>query len=123
MAIKESYVKPIEVKAAPVITSDDESTAKAFIYQHESGNVACKINGGAIDCNYNGNRACGIGQALPCQKLTAICNLSDYACQDNWFTNYMKERYGSWSAAKQFWQCIGMCSNKYGTTYKANTWW
>jgi len=74
-----------------------------FIYHKESGNVACKINGGAIDCNYNGHKACGIGQSLPCQKLTKECKLSDYACQDNWFTRYAKARYGSWSAAKEFW--------------------
>lgn len=78
--------------------------AKSFIYNAESGNVACKINGGAIDCNYNGNRACGIGQALPCQKLTAFCKLSDYACQDDWFTNsYMVPRYGTWENARAFW--------------------
>ena len=70
---------------------------------HESGKVPCKIYGGAIDCNYNGNLACGIGQAPPCQKLTAECPLSDYGCQDKWFTRYAVTRYGSWIAAKQFW--------------------
>jgi hypothetical protein len=84
---------------APVSTNE----AKAFIYQHESNNEPCKINGGAIDCNYNGNRACGIGQALPCQKLTAECQLSDYACQDAWFTRYMQSRYGTWENARAFW--------------------
>lgn len=93
---------PQPVVQAPVL-NESEAEAKAFIYEHESGNVACKINGGAIDCNYNGDRACGIGQALPCQKLTAVCNLSDYACQDNWFTEYMRGRYGTWVNAKAFW--------------------
>lgn len=80
-----------------------EDAAKAFIYSHESGNAPCKINGGAVDCNYNGNRACGLGQALPCQKLTVNCSLADYACQDVWFTNYMKGHYGTWSNAVAFW--------------------
>lgn len=93
---------PQPVVQAPVL-NESEAEAKAFIYEHESGNVPCKINGGAIDCNYNGDRACGIGQALPCQKLTAVCNLSDYACQDNWFTEYMRSRYGTWVNAKAFW--------------------
>ena len=100
-----------------------EAEAKAFIYEHESHNEPCKINGGVIDCNYNGDRACGIGQALPCQKLTAICSLSDYQCQDNWFTDYMLGRYGTWNAAKDYWNCIGQCTNKYGTVEKKSTWW
>ena len=100
-----------------------EAEFKAKIYQHESGNEPCKINGGAIDCEYDGDRACGIGQALPCQKLTAVCHLSDYACQDKWFTGYMLERYGSWAKAWEYWNCIGMCSNNYGTIEKTHKWW
>jgi outer membrane murein-binding lipoprotein Lpp len=80
-----------------------DGSAKSFIYMSESGNVPCKINGGSVDCNYDGNRACGIGQALPCQKLTAVCALSNYACQDAWFTSYMQSRYGTWENARAFW--------------------
>ena len=48
--------------------------------------------------------ACGIVQALPCQKLLVHCpNLADYGCQDRWFTQYAVARYGSWSGAKAFW--------------------
>ena len=97
-AISDSFkIKPTAV--APLPTSD----AKAFIYSHESGNVACKINGGAIDCGYQGEKACGLGQALPCSKLRAVCSLSDYACQDNFFTQYMQGRYGTWENAVAFW--------------------
>lgn len=70
-----------------------EDEAKAFIYSHESGNNPGSIN--------SGSGACGLGQALPCSKLP--CSLSDYACQDAWFTNYMKERYGTWNNARAFW--------------------
>lgn len=66
---------------------------KDFIYYKESG---CRTN--AI--NPNGG-ACGIGQALPCSKLP--CSLSDYACQDSWFSNYAIKRYGSWENAYNFW--------------------
>lgn len=66
---------------------------KSFIYQKESGN-----NPGAINPS---SGACGLGQALPCSKLP--CSLSDYACQDRWFTNYAMERYGSWESAYNFW--------------------
>jgi hypothetical protein len=100
--IDSSYQAPQIAQQAPV-TSDYEAEAKSFIYMNESGNESCKINGGAVDCNYDGNRACGLGQSLPCQKLTAVCSLSDYNCQDIWFTNYMLNRYGSWANAKAFW--------------------
>lgn len=88
--------------------------AKDFIYMKESGNVPCKINGGAVNCNYTGSLACGIGQAWPCQKLVGgydpitnrtypkICDLSDYACQDNYFTGYAA-KYGGWQGAYSFW--------------------
>lgn len=61
---------------------------------HESGNNPGSIN--------KSSGACGLGQALPCSKLP--CSLSDYACQDSWFTNnYMIPRYGTWANAKAFW--------------------
>lgn len=60
---------------------------------HESGN-----NPGAINTS---SGACGLGQALPCSKLP--CTLSDYACQDRWFTGYMQSRYGTWENAQAFW--------------------
>lgn len=82
--------KPEPVQAAPVPVSG----AKAFIYQHESGN-----NPGAINAS---SGACGLGQALPCSKMP--CSLSDYACQDNFFTQYMLSRYGTWENAVAFWQ-------------------
>lgn len=63
---------------------------------HESGG-----NPGAVNAT---SGACGLGQALPCSKLTSVCSLSDYACQVNWFSAYAVERYGSWAAAWAFWQ-------------------
>lgn len=77
------------VPTAQAATGD----AKAFIYARESGN-----NPGAINA---GSGACGLGQALPCSKMP--CSLSDYACQDNFFTQYMLNRYGSWENARAFW--------------------
>lgn len=67
--------------------------AKAFIYMKESGN-----NPGAIN---KSSGACGLGQALPCSKMP--CSLSDYACQDQFFTSYMQSRYGTWENAVDFW--------------------
>lgn len=76
-----------------------EAIAKAFIYEHESGNRTNAIN--------QSSGACGLGQALPCSKLP--CSLQSYACQDEWFTNYAVSRYGSWQNAMVFWE--------------ANHWW
>lgn len=90
---------------APAAYADSPNDDKAFIYGKESGNVPCKINGGGINCAGDSILACGLGQALPCAKLLAVCpDLSNYTCQDNWFTNnYMIPRYGTWANARAFW--------------------
>lgn len=93
--VVEAVAPVVAAKTIPVL---DTSEAKAFIYQHESGN-----NPGAINAD---SGACGLGQALPCSKMG--CGLDDYGCQDQWFTDYMLSRYGSWVAAMSFWQ-----SNRY----------
>lgn len=103
--IQKAYAVEVTTPSPTPTPKYNEEYFKQFIYFSESGNHPCKINGGAIDCNYNGDRACGIGQSLPCQKLLSECpDLSDYACQDRWFTNYMLNRYGSWENAYNFWQ-------------------
>lgn len=66
--------------------------AKMFIYAHESGNDPTAVN-------KDGCR--GLGQACPGSKLP--CKAKEYACQDVWFTNYMKDRYGTWEKAKAHW--------------------
>lgn len=86
---------------------------KAKVYHHESGNDPAAVN--------KKSGACGIGQALPCSKLP--CSLSDYACQDAWFTDYMVARYSTWEKAWAYWNCIGFCTNNYGTIEKLDTWW
>jgi hypothetical protein len=78
--------------AASGIDCNNQNTAKDFIYCHESGNVADKSNGSGCyglgqDCNGIVRSKCG----------------PDYACQDEYFTEYMQHRYGSWEAAKAFW--------------------
>lgn len=85
-----------QVQSAPTtqVSETTGDSAKLFIYNHESGN-----NPGAINAN---SGACGLGQALPCSKMP--CSLSDYACQDAFFTSYMTARYGTWANAESFWQ-------------------
>jgi hypothetical protein len=83
--------KPVAVQG---VTNCGDNVYKQYIYQKESG---CRTN--AINSS---SGACGIGQALPCSKLP--CTLSDFACQDAWFSNYAIQRYGSWEAAYNFWR-------------------
>lgn len=87
--IQAKQVRVASVKAYSL----PENEAKAFIYQKESGNRPDAIN--------RSSGACGLGQALPCSKMG--CSLTDYACQDAWFTNYCLRRYGSWENAYKFW--------------------
>lgn len=78
-------------EAAPTATPT-EAEAKAFIYMKESGNNPAAVN--SSGCR-------GLGQACPGSKLP--CTDYDYQCQDNFFTSYMQNRYGSWQAAKSHW--------------------
>ena len=77
----------------PAAQASDNGDAKMFIYMRESGNRPNAINASS--------GACGLGQALPCSKMP--CSLSDYACQDAFFTSYMQARYGTWENARAFW--------------------
>ena len=68
----------------------------------ESGCNPCIINGGAVDCNYSGDRAYGIPQALPGNKMAS--HGADWktnpVTQLRWMQDYVMGRYGSWEAAK-----------------------
>jgi len=86
-------VETTQTQEKPAVSPENSSEAKMFIYLKESGN-----NPGAIN---KSSGACGLGQALPCSKMP--CSLSDYACQDQFFTAYMQARYGTWENAKAFW--------------------
>ena len=84
----------VKQENAPKV-AQNSSDAKSFIYFKESGNRADAVNASS--------GACGIGQALPCSKLKNVCPNMDYACQDQFFTAYMQNRYGTWENAKAFW--------------------
>lgn len=69
---------------------------KLYIYNRESGNNPAAVN--------SSSGACGLGQFLPCNKIQP-CTLNEAGrgCQDGKFTAYMQARYGTWSAARAFW--------------------
>jgi peptidoglycan hydrolase CwlO-like protein len=92
---KDIAVKATQAVGAPQVAyAATCGDAKSCIYSHESGN-----NPGSINAS---SGACGIGQAWPCSKMG--CSLSDYVCQDAFFTNYAIQRYGGWEQAWSFWQ-------------------
>lgn len=91
--VAQPVAAPTPVYVPPAgVTNCGSDPNMAFIYQHESG---CRTN--AI----GPNGPCGLGQALPCSKLP--CSLSDWACQNAWFTSYAIRTYGSTYAAYLFW--------------------
>lgn len=102
------YTYVVTPTTAPVADVIDKTfghqaeDAKELWGRYESGLEPCKINGGAINCNYKGNRACGIVQALPCSKLTNKCSLTDVQCQVNWGYEYVHRRYGGAKQALEF---------------------
>jgi len=88
----------VEQPAATQTVSASDQAAKDYIYFHESSN-----NPNAT--NYLG--CYGLGQ--DCNGIVRDLCGADWACQDEFFTNYAYERYGSWQNALAFWQ--------------ANHWW
>lgn len=73
---------------------DPNARYKAYIYGNESGNNPKR---------WNSSGCLGIGQSCPASKLLAVCPSLSYACEDQFFTNYAIERYGSWEKAAYFW--------------------
>lgn len=91
-------VQRVEPVSQPVVVSDND--AMAFIFMHESSNRPDAVN--EIG-------ACGLGQSLPCSKLSSVCPnwRTDVACQRSFFTNYANQRYGGWEQARIAWQSKG----------------
>lgn len=94
---------PVSSGGGPRSNCGDNQYA-AYIYGRESGG---RVTGNCDTTARNAGGCLGIGQACPGSKI-AHCG-SDYTCQNNWFTQYAMDRYGSWAAAFSF--------------HKANGWW
>ncbi|MBP9761581.1 LysM peptidoglycan-binding domain-containing protein [Candidatus Saccharibacteria bacterium] len=88
----QGYSRPTTPTSYPV----SANSAKAFIYNKESGN-----NPNAT----NPSGCYGIGQ--DCNGVLRTQCGADYACQDAYFESYAQRRYGSWENAYAFWQANG----------------
>lgn len=75
------------------ISSSDYKTVEQLIDSESSWNPN-SIN--------KSSGACGLTQALPCSKLGN--NWNDPVIALKWGDQYVKDRYGSWIAAWNFWQ-------------------
>lgn len=85
---------PVPVYTAPTaVVGCGSDPNLAYIYQHESGCNTASIN--SIGC-------AGLGQACPGSKLP--CSLSDWDCQNAYFTAYAISTYGSTYNAMLAWQ-------------------
>jgi len=76
-----------------------------YIVNHEGGWEPCKVQGGAINCDYTGSMGYGIVQATPGGKMVSAGAdwRTNPITQLKWATGYAVGRYGSWSAAYSHW--------------------
>lgn len=75
-----------------------------WLMQKESRWNPCAFNPGQSDCEVpTPDTACGIPQALPCDKM-GLEDWTDYQGQLDWVIDtYIPERYTTPSLARQFW--------------------
>ena len=69
-----------------------------YIYFKESTCRVKAVNGGGCK---------GLGQACPGSKLIKVCRGLTYKCEDRFFKNYARSRYGGWKGAYNFWTSHG----------------
>jgi len=76
-----------------------------YIVNREGGWEPCKVQGGAIDCTYDGNMGYGMVQATPGRKMASAGAdwRTNPITQLRWATSYAVGRYGSWEAAYNHW--------------------
>jgi hypothetical protein len=77
----------------------EEFPALNELWDHESG-----WNHEAVNPS---SGACGIPQALPCDKISEFGDPGDPAAQIRWGLNYIKNRYGTPTEALNFWNANG----------------
>lgn len=112
-----AYQEHEDLMAAAGIDESDYGYVE-YIVNHEGSWSPCKVNGGAIDCDYyvmdsngvwsakNGhNRSYGICQALPGYKMASSGAdwQTNISTQLRWCTSYAKARYGGWKNAYEAW--------------------
>lgn len=91
--------------AAAGISASDYGYVE-FIVGHENGGwEPCKVQGGSVNCSYSGSMGYGLVQATPGSKMVSAGDdwRTNPITQLRWATSYAVGRYGSWSAAYNYW--------------------
>lgn len=76
-----------------------------YIVMHEGGWEPCKVQGGAINCDYAGSMGYGVVQATPGGKMVSAGAdwRTNPITQLRWASAYAVGRYGSWAGAYNHW--------------------
>ena len=78
----------------------------SYIVSRENGSWdPCKVQGGAINCSYDGTMGYGLVQATPGGKMSSAGAdwRTNPITQLKWATSYAVKRYGSWKGAYDYW--------------------
>ena len=126
--VSEEVVKePVEritvvgTKVAAVTANPDKATCQAWMraagIAESDLEVAYTLIWHESKCRYNatnpGSGAYGIPQSLPGRKMATEGDdwQTNPITQLRWMVKYVKNRYGSWKNAWDFWGCRGKCGN------------
>jgi uncharacterized protein YabE (DUF348 family) len=111
----------VGTKVSEIVPNPDAATCKAWMraagVAEKDIEIAYKLIWHESKCRYNARNkysgAYGIPQSLPGSKMAEAG--SDWetnpVTQIKWMLSYVKNRYGSWQNAWDFWGCRGKCRN------------
>ena len=90
--------EPTALETPPATVAETVQEIKSPSFTCGDNQLAYEIYMGESTCQIdivNSIGACGIGQSLPCDKLSSVCPnwRSDYECQNRFFTDYAMQ-YG-----------------------------
>lgn len=74
-----------------------------YIVSRESGWQPCAYYPSKNDCSAKPTTACGLAQSLPCGKQSKYGHWTDPVANLKWQYDYIKDRYGSYANAYNFW--------------------
>jgi LysM repeat protein len=92
VVVPEPAPAPAPAPQPVAVSGCGDNDSANYIYRHESGCNTSAMNAGGCY---------GIGQ--DCNGIVSARCGADYACQNEYFTNYVNNRYGGWDGAYAFW--------------------
>lgn len=91
--------------AAAGISASDYGYVNYIVDHEDRSWDPCKVQGGAVNCEYNGLMGYGLVQSTPGYKMATAGSdwRTNPITQLRWASSYMLGRYGSWQAAYNHW--------------------